>query len=83
MTPYTDINDIIKINTLNISNNDTIIIAFDVNECDVEECRQIMDCFHKTFPYNNIVANFFPLVKSIDIISSADMEDKKEDFVSW
>lgn len=73
----------IDINLVNIKPDDVIIITFDLDQCGMDECREIMSTYHKAFPNNIILANLFPLVKSIDIISSDNKESKKEDEISW
>lgn len=73
----------IDINLVNIKPNDVIIITFDLDQCGMDECREIMSTYHKAFPNNIILANLFPLVKSIDIISPDNKESKREDEVSW
>lgn len=73
----------IDINLVNIKSDDVIIITFDLDQCGMDECREIMSTYHKAFPNNIILASFFPLVKSIDIISPDNKESKKEDEISW
>ncbi len=73
----------IDINLVNIKPDDVIIITFDLDQCGMDECHEIMSIYHKAFPNNIILANLFPLVKSIDIISPDNKESKKEDEISW
>lgn len=73
----------VDINLVNINPDDVIIITFDLDQCEIDKCHQIMETYHKTFPNNIILANLFPLVKSINIVSPADKESKREDEISW
>lgn len=73
----------IDVNLVNINPDDVIIITFDLDQCGIDECRQIMETYCKAFPNNIILANLFPLVKSIDIVSPVDKEFKREDEISW
>ena len=73
----------IDIDLVNIKSDDVIIITFDLDQCGIDECHQIMETYHKAFPNNVIIANLFPLVKSVDIVSPVDKESKREDEISW
>lgn len=73
----------IDVNLVNINPDDVIMITFDLDQCGMDECRQIMETYHEAFPNNIILANLFPLVKSIDIVSPDDKESKREDEISW
>lgn len=73
----------VDVNLVNINPNDVIMITFDLDQCGMDECRKIMETYHETFPNNIILANLFPLVKSIDIVTPGDKESKREDEISW
>ena len=49
-----------SIKKVNISDGDTIIITYDIRECDMDEIRMIHDMYREAFPNNNIVSQIFP-----------------------
>lgn len=53
---------------VNISDGDTIIITYDIRECDMDEIRAIHDMYREAFPNNNIVSQIFPAVKDITVL---------------
>lgn len=57
-----------SIKKVNISDGDTIIITYDIRECDMDEIRVIHDMYREAFPNNNIVSQIFPAVKDITIL---------------
>ena len=57
-----------SIKKVNISDGDTIIITYDIRECDVDEIRAIHDMYREAFPKNNIVSQIFPAVKDITVL---------------
>ena len=57
-----------SIKKVNISNGDTIIITYDIRECDMDEIRVIHDMYREAFPNNNIVSQIFPAVKDITVL---------------
>lgn len=57
-----------SIKKVNISDGDTIIITYDIRECDVDEIRTIHDMYREAFPNNNIVSQIFPAVKDITVL---------------
>ena len=57
-----------SIKKVNISNGDTIIITYDIRECDMDEIRAIHDMYREAFPNNNIVSQIFPAVKDITVL---------------
>lgn len=57
-----------SIKKVNISDGDTIIITYDIRECDMDEIRTIHDMYREAFPNNNIVSQFFPAVKDITVL---------------
>ena len=42
-----------SIKKVNISDGDTIIITYDIRECDMDEIRAIHDMYREAFPNNN------------------------------
>ena len=64
--PYRESVESIK--KVNISDGDTIIITYDIRECDVDEIRAIHDMYREAFPNNNIVSQIFPAVKDITVL---------------
>jgi hypothetical protein len=77
------LNNNIIINQISLSNNDYILITYDIDQCDIDTAKQIYDNFVEMFPNNIIIANPFPLVKSIDIIKPEEKESINEDYISW
>ena len=57
-----------SIKKVNISDGDTIIITYDIRECDMDEIRTIHDMYREAFPNNNIVSQIFPAVKDITVL---------------
>ena len=57
-----------SIKKVNISDGDTIIITYDIRECDMDEIRMIHDMYREAFPNNNIVSQIFPAVKDITVL---------------
>lgn len=57
-----------SIKKVNISDGDTIIITYDIRECDMDEIRVIHDMYREAFPNNNIVSQIFPAVKDITVL---------------
>lgn len=57
-----------SIKKINISDGDTIIITYDIRECDMEEIKMIHDMYREAFPNNNIVSQIFPAVKDITVL---------------
>ena len=57
-----------SIKKVNISDGDTIIITYDIRECDMDEIRAIHDMYREAFPNNNIVSQIFPAVKDITVL---------------
>ena len=57
-----------SIKKVNISDGDTIIITYDIRECDMEEIKMIHDMYREAFPNNNIVSQIFPAVKDITVL---------------
>ena len=57
-----------SIKKVNISDGDTIIITYDIRECDMDEIRVIHDMYREAFPNNNIVSQIFPAVKNITVL---------------
>ena len=57
-----------SIKKVNISDGDTIIITYDIRECDMDEIRVIHDMYREAFPNNNIVSQIFPTVKDITVL---------------
>ena len=57
-----------SIKKVNISDGDTIIITYDIRECDIDEIRMIHDMYREAFPNNNIVSQIFPAVKDITVL---------------
>ena len=57
-----------SIKKVNISDGDTIIITYDIRECDMDEIRAIHDMYREAFPNNNIVSQIFPVVKDITVL---------------
>ena len=57
-----------SIKKVNISDGDTIIITYDIRECDMDEIRAIHDMYREAFPSNNIVSQIFPAVKDITVL---------------
>ena len=57
-----------SIKKVNISDGDTIIITYDIRECDMDEIRAIHDMYREAFPNNNIVSQIFPAVKDIMVL---------------
>ena len=64
--PYRESVESIK--KVNISDGDTIIITYDIRECDMDEIRMIHDMYREAFPNNNIVSQIFPAVKDITVL---------------
>ena len=64
--PYRESVESIK--KVNISDGDTIIITYDIRECDMDEIRAIHDMYREAFPNNNIVSQIFPAVKDITVL---------------
>ena len=64
--PYRESVESIK--KVNISDGDTIIITYDIRECDMDEIRVIHDMYREAFPNNNIVSQIFPAVKDITVL---------------
>ena len=64
--PYRESVESIK--KVNISDGDTIIITYDIRECDMDEIRTIHDMYREAFPNNNIVSQIFPAVKDITVL---------------
>ena len=57
-----------SIKKVNISDGDTIIITYDIRECDMDEIRAMHDMYREAFPNNNIVSQIFPAVKDITVL---------------
>lgn len=57
-----------SIKKVNISDGDTIIITYDIRECDMEEIKMMHDMYREAFPNNNIVSQIFPAVKDITVL---------------
>lgn len=57
-----------SIKKVNISDGDTIIITYDIRECDMDEIRTIHDMYREAFPNNNIISQIFPAVKDITVL---------------
>ena len=57
-----------SIKKVNISDGDTIIITYDIRECDMDEIRMIHDMYREAFPNNNIISQIFPAVKDITVL---------------
>ena len=57
-----------SIKKVNISDGDTIIITYDIRECDMDEIRVMHDMYREAFPNNNIVSQIFPAVKDITVL---------------
>ena len=57
-----------SIKKVNISDGDTIIITYDIRECNMDEIRVIHDMYREAFPNNNIVSQIFPAVKDITVL---------------
>ena len=57
-----------SIKKVNISDGDTIIITYDIRECDMDEIRVLHDMYREAFPNNNIVSQIFPAVKDITVL---------------
>lgn len=57
-----------SIKKVNISDGDTIIITYDIRECDMDEIRTIHDMYREAFPNNNIVSQIFPAIKDITVL---------------
>ena len=57
-----------SIKKVNISDGDTIIITYDIRECDMDEIKMIHDMYREAFPNNNIVSQIFPAVKDITVL---------------
>lgn len=57
-----------SIKKVNISDGDTIIITYDIRECDMDEIRVIHDMYREAFPNNNIISQIFPAVKDITVL---------------
>ena len=57
-----------SIKKVNISDGDTIIITYDIRECNMDEIRTIHDMYREAFPNNNIVSQIFPAVKDITVL---------------
>ena len=57
-----------SIKKVNISDGDTIIITYDIRECDMEEIKIMHDMYREAFPNNNIVSQIFPAVKDITVL---------------
>ena len=57
-----------SIKKVNISDGDTIIITYDIRECDIDEIRMIHDMYREAFPNNNIISQIFPAVKDITVL---------------
>lgn len=57
-----------SIKKVNISDGDTIIITYDIRECDMDEIQKIHDMYREAFPNNNIVSQIFPAVKDITVL---------------
>ena len=57
-----------SIKKVNISDGDTIIITYDIRECDMDEIRAIHDMYREAFPNSNIVSQIFPAVKDITVL---------------
>lgn len=57
-----------SIKKVNISDGDTIIITYDIRECDMDEIRAIHDMYREAFPNNNIISQIFPAVKDITVL---------------
>ena len=51
-----------SIKKVNISDGDTIIITYDIRECDMDEIRAMHDMYCEAFPNNSIVSQIFPAV---------------------
>lgn len=64
--PYRESVESIK--KVNISDGDTIIITYDIRECDMDEIRAMHDMYREAFPNNNIVSQIFPAVKDITVL---------------
>ena len=64
--PYRESVESIK--KVNISDGDTIIITYDIRECNMDEIRMIHDMYREAFPNNNIVSQIFPAVKDITVL---------------
>ena len=64
--PYRESVESIK--KVNISDGDTIIITYDIRECDMEEIKMMHDMYREAFPNNNIVSQIFPAVKDITVL---------------
>ena len=57
-----------SIKKVNISDGDTIIITYDIRECDMDGIRAMHDMYREAFPNNNIVSQIFPAVKDITVL---------------
>ena len=57
-----------SVKKVNISDGDTIIITYDIRECDIEEIQMIHNIYREAFPNNNIVSQIFPAVKDITVL---------------
>ena len=75
LTVDNNTNKVANINSVNISDGDTIVITFDMNKCDIEEAQQMFKMYQEAFPNNNIVAQTFPYVKSLEVLHRVERED--------
>lgn len=57
-----------SIKKVNISDGDTIIITYDIRECDMDEIQMIHNMYREAFPNNNIISQIFPAVKDITVL---------------
>lgn len=57
-----------SIKKVNISDGDTIIITYDIRECDMDEIRAMHNMYREAFPNNNIISQIFPAVKDITVL---------------